>query len=277
MPSTIATQHIHLPKLGLGTWPMLGDECTQAVERALELGYRHIDTAAGYRNEAAVGKGLDQSATPREQVHVTSKVWWDKLQPDAMRQSLDDSLRALQSDYVDLFLIHWPGNGGRDWSLQQSIATLVELQQSGKARAIGVANFTLPMLRQAVEEMGAPLAALQVEYHVLLDQQPLLDFVRQHDMALIAYTPLARGQVADMPAVQQIASKHGALPTQVALQWLLAQDRVAAIPKASGRTNQLSNLQALELRLDDEDRALLATLPKNVRVVSPEFAPQWDS
>ena len=277
MQSIITAQNLRLPRLGLGTWPMLDDECTRAVEQALELGYRHIDTATGYNNEAAVGKALAQSATPREQVHVTTKVWWDKLQPAAMRQSLDDSLRALRSDYVDLFLIHWPGNRGRDWSLEQSIETLVQLQQSGKARAIGVANFTLPMLRRAVEELGAPLSALQVEYHVLLDQQPLLDFVRRHDMALTAYTPLARGQVAAEPVVQQIAARHGALPSQVALQWLLAQDNVAAIPKASGRANQLSNLQALDLRLDDEDRARLAALPKNVRVVSPDFAPQWDN
>lgn len=270
-------QHLQLPKLGLGTWPMLDEECSRAVEQALELGYRHIDTATGYNNEAAVGAALARSSTPREQVHVTSKVWWDKLQPAAMRQSLDNSLKALQSDYVDLFLIHWPGNAGKDWSLEQSIETLVQLHQSGKAKHIGVANFTLPMLRRAVDELGAPLAALQVEYHLMLEQQPLLDFVRQHGMALTAYTPLARGKAAEHPSVQQVAAKHGALPSQVALQWLLAQDSVAAIPKASGKSNQQSNLAALDLRLDAEDLALLAQLPKNLRVVNPDFAPQWDN
>lgn len=274
---TIATrQKLHLPKLGLGTWPMLDEECTHAVQQALALGYRHIDTATGYNNEAAVGKALAGSSIPREQIHVTTKVWWDKLQPEAMRQSLDDSLKALQSDYVDLFLIHWPGNAGKDWNLEQSIETLVELQQSDKAKHIGVANFTLPMLRRAVDELGAPLAALQVEYHLMLDQQPLLDFVRQHGMALTAYTPLARGKAAETAEVQQVAKKHGVLPSQVALQWLLAQDSVAAIPKASGKANQQSNLAALDIRLDGEDLALLAQLPKNVRVVSPDFAPQWD-
>lgn len=274
---TITTrQQLRLPKLGLGTWPMLDEECSRAVQQALELGYRHIDTATGYNNEAAVGNALTQSSTPREQVHVTTKVWWDKLQPEAMRQSLDCSLKALQSDYVDLFLIHWPGNAGKDWSLERSIETLVELQQSGKAKHIGVANFTLPMLKRAVEELGAPLAALQVEYHLMLDQQPLLDFVRQHGMALTAYTPLARGKAAETAAVQQVAEKHGVLPSQVALQWLLAQDSVAAIPKASGKANQQSNLAALDIRLDNDDQALLAQLPKNLRVVNPDFAPQWD-
>ncbi|WP_339512306.1 aldo/keto reductase [Pseudomonas sp. RL_15y_Pfl2_60] len=277
MQSITTRQQLQLPKLGLGTWPMLDEECSRAVEQAIELGYRHIDTATGYNNEAAVGTALARSSTPREQIHVTTKVWWDKLQPQAMRQSLDNSLKALQSDYVDLFLIHWPGNGGKDWSLEQSIETLVELQQSGKAKHIGVANFTLPMLRRAVDELGAPLAALQVEYHLMLDQQPLLDFVRQHDMALTAYTPLARGKAAEAAQVQQVADKHAVLPSQVVLQWLLAQDNVAAIPKASGKANQLSNLQALDLRLDADDLALLAQLPKNLRVVNPDFAPQWDS
>ncbi|MGX5219631.1 aldo/keto reductase [Pseudomonas segetis] len=276
MQSIITRQQLQLPKLGLGTWPMLDEECSRAVEQAIELGYRHIDTATGYNNEAAVGAALARSSTPREQIHVTTKVWWDKLQPQAMRQSLDNSLKALQSDYVDLFLIHWPGNGGKDWSLEQSIQTLVELQQSGKAKHIGVANFTLPMLRRAMDELGAPLAALQVEYHLMLDQHPLLDFVRQHGMALTAYTPLARGKAAEAAQVQQVANKHAVPPSQVALQWLLAQDSVAAIPKASGKANQLSNLQALDLRLDADDLALLAQLPKNLRVVNPDFAPQWD-
>ncbi|WP_437882790.1 aldo/keto reductase [Pseudomonas sp. LRF_L74] len=270
---------LNLPKLGLGTWPMLDDECTRAVLQALELGYRHIDTAAGYNNEAAVGKALVHSATPREQIHVTTKVWYDKLEPADMRASLDNSLKALQSDYVDLFHIHWPGKHGdlRGDALKRSIDTLVELHQSGKARAIGVANFPLALLREVVEILKAPLSAIQVEYHVLLDQQPLLDYARQHDLAFTAYTPLARGEAAANEVIQRIARKHGVLPTQVALQWLLGQEGVAAIPKAAGRENQQANLDALKLRLDDEDRDAIAALPKNRRVVSPaDFAPVWD-
>ncbi|WP_339443382.1 aldo/keto reductase [Pseudomonas hunanensis] len=265
---------LDLPAIGLGTWPMTGSECTQAVRQALDVGYRHIDTATAYENEAAVGQALRDSAVPREQIHLTTKVWWDRLAPQAMRQSLEDSLRALGTEQVDLFHIHWPGT---DWDLARSIDTLVALRDEGKARHIGVANFPLGLLRQVVETLGAPLSAIQVEYHVLLNQQPLLDFARSHDLLLTAYTPLARGQAAAQPVIQTIARKHGVLPSQVALKWLLDQDGVAAIPKASSRENQLANLAALTVQLDDEDRAAIAGLPKDQRVVSPPFAPDWNS
>lgn len=271
----LTSQHgLDMPAIGLGTWPMTGAECTRAVHQALELGYRHIDTATAYDNEAAVGQALRDSHVAREQIHLTTKVWWDRLTPTAMRQSLEDSLRALGTEQVDLFHIHWPG---KNWDLARSIDTLVALRDEGKARCIGVANFPLGLLRQVVEELGAPLSAIQMEYHALLDQQPLLDYARQHGMALTAYTPLARGRVAEQQVIRDIAAKHGALPSQVALKWLLDQDGVAVIPKASSEHNQLSNLAALQVQLDDQDRALIAGLPKDQRVVNPEFAPDWNS
>lgn len=276
MQSITTRTGLHLPKVGLGTWRMLGDECTRLVEQAFELGYRHIDTATAYDNEAAVGKALAQSHIPREQIHVTTKVWWDKLEPQAMRQSLDASRKALGDDCLDLFLIHWPGNGNEGWSLERSLETLVALRDEGKARHIGVANFNAALLHRAVVELGAPLSVVQVEYHVLLDQQPILDFARQHGMALTAYTPLARGQGADTETIQRIAKKHGVLPSQIALGWVLEQDGVAAIPKSNSAVNQRANLEALKVRLDDEDRAAIAALPKDVRIVNPAFAPVWD-
>lgn len=265
---------LDLPAIGLGTWPMTGSACTQAVRQALELGYRHIDTATAYDNEAAVGQALRDSDVPREQIHLTTKVWWDRLAPKAMRQSLEDSLRALGTEQVDLFHIHWPG---KDCDLARSIETLVALRDEGKARSIGVANFPLGLLRQVVETLGAPLSAIQVEYHVLLGQPALLDYARRHDLLLTAYTPLARGQAAAQPVIQAIAGKHGVLPSQVALKWLLDQDGVAVIPKASSRANQLANLAALNVQLDDQDRLAIAGLPKDQRLVSPAFAPDWDS
>ena len=270
----IVNRHgLDMPKLGLGTWPMLGEDCTRAVVQALELGYRHIDTAAGYQNEDAVGAALAASPVPREQIHVTSKVWWDQLEPQALRASCERSLRDLRSEYVDLFLIHWPT---QDMDLRRSIDALVALKERGLARAIGVANFPLPLLREAVETIGAPLAAIQVEYHVTLGQSKLLDFARLHEMALTAYSPLVRNRVSEIPAIVDIARKHGVLPTQVALVWLLEQSNVAAVPKASGAANQTSNLASFDVRLDDEDRAVIAALPKGERLVSPVFAPQWD-
>ena len=268
---------LNMPKIGLGTWPMKDEECTRAVRQALEIGYRHIDTAAAYENEAAVGKALAESEVQRQSIHLTTKVWWDQLQPEAMRASLAASLQALRSDYVDLFLIHWPGNAGdlRGDALERSLETLTELREEGKALNIGVANFPLPLLRQSIETCKAPIAAIQVEYHPLLDQQPMLDYAREHNLAFTAYCPLARGEAAQLPEIRQIASKHGVFPSQVVLQWLLAQDNVAVIPKASGVDNQRANLAALDIRLDDEDRALIASLPKDRRLVSPEFAPAW--
>ena len=274
MQHIVNAQGLNMPKLGLGTWPMLGEECTRAVEQALALGYRHIDTAAAYNNEDAVGQALVNSPTPREQIHVTTKVWWDQLHPDAMRHSMERSLKALRSDYVDLFMIHWPTT---DWDLPKTIETLVSFKEQGLARNIGVANFPLPLLRKVVEELGAPLSAIQVEYHVLLGQNALLDYARQHDLALTAYTPLARNKVSDIPVIQQIATKHCVLPTQVALKWLLDQPNVAAIPKASSEANQLANLAALQVQLDEDDRALIAGLSKRERQVSPDFAPVWDA
>jgi 2,5-diketo-D-gluconate reductase B len=274
MQHIVNAQGLNMPKLGLGTWPMLGEECTRAVEQALALGYRHVDTAAAYNNEDAVGQALVNSSIPREQIHVTSKVWWDQLQPDAMRHSMDRSLKALHSDYIDLFMIHWPGT---DWDLPRTIETLVSFKEQGLARNIGVANFPLPLLRKVVEELGAPLSAIQVEYHVLLGQNALLDYARQNDLALTAYSPLARNKVSDVPAIQQIAARHGVLPTQVALKWLLDQPNVAAIPKASSKANQIANLEAFAVNLDDQDRALIAGLSKRERQVSPDFAPVWDA
>ncbi|AWY41323.1 aldo/keto reductase [Pseudomonas putida] len=274
MQHIVNAQGLNMAKLGLGTWPMLGEECTRAVEQALALGYRHIDTAAAYNNEDAVGQALANSPTPRDQIHVTTKVWWDQLQPDAMRHSMDRSLKALRSDYVDLFMIHWPTT---DWDLPRTLDTLVSFKEQGLARNIGVANFPLPLLRKVVEEFGIPLSAIQVEYHVLLGQNALLDYARRHDMALTAYTPLARNKVSEVPVIQQIAAKHGVLPAQVALKWLLDQANVAAIPKASSEANQLANLAALDVQLDDEDRRLIAGISKRERQVSPDFAPVWDA
>ena len=274
MQHIVNAQGLNMAKLGLGTWPMLGEECTRAVEQALALGYRHIDTAAAYNNEDAVGQALASSPTPRDQIHVTTKVWWDQLQPDAMRHSMDRSLKALRSDYVDLFMLHWPTT---DWDLPRTLETLVSFKEQGLARNIGVANFPLPLLRKVVEELGIPLSAIQVEYHVLLGQNALLNYARQHDMALTAYTPLARNKVSEIPAIQQIAAKHAALPTQVALKWLLDQPNVAAIPKASSEANQRANLAALDVQLDDEDRRLIAGLSKRERQVNPDFAPVWDA
>ena len=269
----ITTHGMRMPKLGLGTWKLKGAECTEAVQRALGLGYRHIDTAEMYGNEEAVGEALAHGGVPRADVHVTSKVWHDHLGTDAMQRAIDETLARLRTDYVDLYLIHWPAP---DMDLPDAVQNLMRVMEQGKARAIGVSNFPRALLRRAVEEVGAPIACNQVEYHVLLGQAPLLDTCRSLDVCLSAYAPLAQGRLAEHEELNAIARKHNATPAQVALKWLLDQDGVAAIPKASREDTQKANLDALRIQLDDTDRAAIAMLPKTQRFVNPGWSPVWD-
>lgn len=264
-----------MPKLGLGTFRMTGPDCTDGVLRALALGYRHIDTAQMYGNEAEVGDALAQTAVARGDIHLTTKVWWENLAPDAMRRSMEASLSKLKTSYVDLYLIHWPHPG---MDLPAALATLVKLQEEGLARHIGVSNFTTALLKRTVEEIGAPIVCNQIEYHVLLNQSRVLDYCRAHGVAVTAYCPIARGGLgAAYPTLAAVAAKHGVSAEQVALRWLLEQDGVAAIPKASQAQNQQANWDAQTLELSDADRAVIAALPKDQRIVNPAFHPEWDA
>ncbi len=270
----ITANGLRMPKLGLGTWRMAGAQCQAAVESALALGYRHLDTSQMYGNEDAVGAGMAASGVPRGDIHLTTKVWPDHLAPARMRAAMAASLEALRTEYVDLYLIHWPSP---EMDLPVALETLIALQQDGKARRIGVANFNVALLRRAIEEVRAPIAAHQFEYHALLRQPPLLAYMHAHGVPAIAYSPLAKGELVAHEALGRIARKHDATPAQVAIRWLLDQEDVAAIPKSSRREGQEENLLALDLRLDADDRAVIDALPKNHRRVSPGFAPKWDA
>ena len=269
----LQTQGISLPRLGLGTFRLQGDACRAAVESALGLGYRHIDTAEMYGNEEAIGAALAAAGLPRADLHVTTKVWHENLAPDAIHRSFDASLKKLRLDHVDLYLVHWPS---KNMNLPAIFETLMKLKGEGRARAIGVANFTVALLKTVVEEIEAPIACNQVEYHVMLDQTPLRKYLAAKSIPLVAYCPLAQGKVASDPTLAAIGRKHGASAAQVALKWLLDQDGVAAIPKASRAESQKANLDALNVGLDDEDIKAIAGLPKDRRCVNPGFAPAWD-
>ena len=270
---TIKTQGIAMPKLGLGTFRMQGDACRDAVESALSLGYRHIDTAEMYGNEEAIGAAIAASRVPRGELHVTTKVWYENLAPDAIRRAFDASLKKLRLDHIDLYLVHWPS---RSMNLPAVLETMLRLKEEGRTRAIGVANFTTALLKVAVEEVRAPIACNQVEYHVMLDQSKLKRYLAERKIPLVAYCPLAQGRVASDETLAEIGRKHGSSAAQVALKWLLDQDGVAAIPKASRAESQKANLDALKVTLDDEDRKAIAALPKDRRCVSPGFGPDWD-
>jgi 2,5-diketo-D-gluconate reductase B len=169
--------------------------------------------------------------------------------------------------------VHWPA---KNMNLPAMFETLLKLKQEGRTRAIGVANFNIALLKTVVEDIKAPIACNQVEYHVMLDQTPLRQYLLAKAIPLVAYCPLAQGRAASNETLMAIGAKHGATAAQVALKWLLDQDGVAAIPKASRGESQKSNLDALHIGLDDEDRQAIAALPKNLRCVNPGFAPAWD-
>jgi 2,5-diketo-D-gluconate reductase B len=269
----LQTQGISLPRLGLGTFRMQGDACRAAVESALGLGYRHIDTAEMYGNEDPIGVAIAASGIARKDLHVTTKVWNENLAPDAIRRSFDASLNKLRLDQVDLYLVHWPS---KKMNLPAMFETLMQLKQEGRTRAIGVANFNVTLLKTVVEEIQAPIACNQIEYHVMLDQTPVRQYLAAKSIPLVAYCPLAQGRAASDPTLIAIGRKHGASAAQVALKWLLDRDGVAAIPKASRAESQQANLDARNIGLDDEDMKAIAGLPKNQRYVNPGFAPAWD-
>src|ERR1700688_2666654 len=271
---TITTQGVAMPRLGFGTFRMPGADAQPVVESAIALGYRHIDTAAMYDNETAVGAAIAASGVNRNELFITTKVWHDQLAPDALYRAFDTSLRKLGLDHVDLYMIHWPS---RDMDMAAMLEALMSLRERGLTRAIGVCNFNLPMIRRAVEEIGAPIAVHQVEYHPFLSQAPMLAYLRGKGIPLTAYAPLAQGRAADDASLAAIGRKHGASAAQSAIAWLLDQDGVMAIPKAGRPESQKANLAALNIRLDGEDRAAVAVLPKDQRFVRPPFAPDWDA
>ena len=263
-----------MPRLGLGTWPMSGAACQASVETALALGYRHIDTAEMYGNEAAVGAAVAASGIPRGEIYLTTKIWSDKPDGASFRRAAEACLQRLRQPYIDLLLVHWPSPR---LDLEGVLRAQAQLRDEGLARAAGVANFPLGLLRRAVDAAIVPIACLQVEHHVYLSQQRLLEYCRPRGIALTSYTPLAKGAVLRDAAIAAIAAKHGATPAQVALAYLLAMPGVAAIPKAASAARQAENLGALDLVLDAADRAALAALPKGSRLVDPGSAPDWEA
>ena len=271
---SITTQGVSIPRLGFGTFRMPGGGCQPVVESAIAVGYRHLDTAAMYDNEDAVGFAIAASGVKREALFVTTKVWHDQLAPDMLLKAFDTSLGKLKLDYVDLYMVHWPS---KDMDMAATLETLMALREAGRTRAIGVCNFNLPMIRHAVDEVGAPIAAHQIEYHPFLAQTAMLTYLRSKGIPLTAHAPLAQGRAASNATLRKIGEKHGATAAQVAIAWLLDQDGVVAIPKAARPANQQANLNSLAIKLDDADRAAIAALPKDERFVQPPFAPDWDA
>jgi 2,5-diketo-D-gluconate reductase B len=246
-----------MPVLGLGTWQLRGRECQEAVRTALALGYRHLDTAEMYGNEAEVGAGLRASGVAREEVFLTTKVWPEHFRAPALRRAADDSLRRLRLEYVDLLLLHWPSS---DVPLAETVGALNEVAAQGKTRAIGVSNFSTGLLEEAVALSAAPIASDQVQMHVLSPQVALRRRARALGIAVTAYSPLAKGRLATHPVLTRIGGKYGKSASQVALRWLIQQEGVSAIPKASREPHLRANLEIFDFTLDADDLAALAAL-----------------
>ncbi|WP_174549072.1 2,5-didehydrogluconate reductase DkgB [Roseateles chitosanitabidus] len=266
---------IPMTALGLGTFRLQGRTVIDAVRSGLRLGYRHIDTAQIYGNEAEVGQAIAESGVPREQIFVTTKIWIESLSADRLIPSLRESLRKLRMDAVDLTLIHWPSPGNAV-ALKETLDALIEARQLGLTRAIGLSNFTVAQMREAVALVGAgELATNQVEIHPFLQNRAVVEAARSLGLHLTAYMPLAYGKVMTEPVMLDIAAKHGTSAANVSLAWLLQQG-FSVIPSSTRPANQAANLDAPRLRLDDADMARIATLDRGERLANPDFAPAWD-
>ena len=260
-----------VPSLGMGTWLLEGDDCRSAVPIALDLGYRHIDTAQIYGNESEIGAALAASLIAREELFLTTKVWNDRHAADQVVASTEESLAKLRTDYVDLLLIHWPVELER---LEETLDAMMGLQEREVVRHIGVSNFTRPQFERAAK--AAPVVCNQVEYHPLLDQRELVAAAGDADAILTAYSPLARGKVLEERTLQRIGEAHGKSPAQVALRWLLHQEGVMVVPKATTEAHLAANLDVFDFSLTDEQRAEIDGLARGERLISPDWAPNWE-
>jgi 2,5-diketo-D-gluconate reductase B len=263
-----------IPAFGLGTFRLDGSIAIEAVSTALELGYRMIDTAQAYNNEAEIGQVVAASGIPRSEVFITTKVWIDNFH--RLLPSVQESLQKLRTDYVDLLLIHWPAPS-LGIPLADTLGALMEAKTRGLARQVGVSNFNIELMRQAVAIVGhGNIATNQVELSPFLQNRKLASYAQSQGINITSYMTLARGKVLQDPMLQRIAQGHGATVAQVALAWAL-QLGYSVIPSSKKRANLESNLQARRLRLTEEDMVNIASLDRGGRLVNPvALAPAWD-
>ncbi|GAB7094783.1 aldo/keto reductase [Halolamina litorea] len=262
-----------ISRLGFGTYENDDPEqCTESVRTALNVGYEHVDTAQSYGNEAAVGDGIAESDVDGEDVFVATKLSTENLAYDDAVESAHESVERLGVDSIDLLYVHWPIN---TYDPEGTIEALNDLHADGVVDAVGLSNFRIDQLDAAIERLDPPLAAHQVECHPMLPQEDLRAHAVEHDYALVAYCPIARNQVADVPEIQAVAEKHDASPAQVSLAWLLSKENLVAIPKATGEAHIRDNWGARDLELDAEDIETIDGIDEHHRIVDFEAAP-WN-
>jgi 2,5-diketo-D-gluconate reductase B len=270
----LAAQGAEIPAIGFGTSGM-GDVRAEHIATALKAGYRHIDTARKYGTERTVGEGMRASGIPRSEIFLCTKVSHENLHAGNFARSVDDSLTALGVDYVDLLLVHWPE---KNTPLAETMAALAKAKQRGLTRHIGVANFNIAMLDEAIRLCPEPLVTLQAECHPYLDQSTVIEACRQRGLVLTAYCPLARGRLDGDPVLADIARRHGKTFAQVALRWLIQHGVIAAIPRSSNAARIAENLDVFDFALSDEEMARISALKRpHSRIADPTGrAPAWD-
>ena len=261
-----------IPRLGFGTYQNDDPEqCAESVRTALDAGYRHVDTAQSYGNEAAVGDGIAAADVDRDDVFLATKVWIDNLAPEDVAASTRESLQKLDTEYADLLYVHWPAG---EYDPEETLPAFAELRDDGLIDRIGVSNFEPEHLDAATDVLGEAPFANQVECHPLLRQEELREYAAANDVELVGYSPLARGKILDDPAIARIGEKHGVSAAQVSLAWL-REKGVTAIPKATGEDHLRDNWASLGLELDDEDVETIDTLGRTDRQLNPDFGPDW--
>ncbi|WP_275789539.1 aldo/keto reductase [Pararhizobium gei] len=272
---TVTANGANIPALGFGTFRMPGPDVLRIVPKAIELGFRHIDTAQIYRNEAEVGDAIQASGIARGEIFLTTKVWVDHYKHADFLDSVDESLKKLKTDYVDLLLLHWPSSGV---PLAEQIGALNAVKKAGKVRHIGVSNFNTKLMAESVALSDAPIATNQIEYHPYLDQSIVLEAARATGMSITAYYAMADGKVPNEPLLKDIGAKHGKTAAQVVLRWLVAQDGVIALSKTATESRLPENFDIFDFDLSEEEIAAIHKLARpNGRIVSPGgLAPDWD-
>jgi 2,5-diketo-D-gluconate reductase B len=262
-----------IPAIGLGTWELRGRACARLVEQALKLGYRHIDTAQVYENEREVGEGLRASGVRRDEVFVTTKVWTTHFAPNDLERSTKESLARLRLSEVDLLLLHWPNP---QVPLAETLGALAHVRKLGMSRYIGVSNFTVALIREAVALCEEPLTCDQVEYHPYLEQSRVLEECARQGMAVVAYSPVAKGRIKNDQTLARIGQAHGKTAAQVCLRWLVQQN-VSAIPRTSKIERLSENIDIFDFELSDDEMERVFRLGSaGGRLTDFGFAPKWD-
>jgi len=271
---TLSSHGAEIPVIGFGT-SQLG-HCAEIVAKALELGYRHIDTAWKYGTEEGVGKGIRLSGIPREDIFLTTKVSHEYLRADDFARSVEQSLDRLQTDYVNLLLVHWPSVD--NVPLAETMGALAKAKRDGKARHVGVANFNIAMVEESARLCPESLCVLQAEYHPYLRQHKVLEFCRRAGLTFMAYCPLGRGRLFGDPVLTDIAKRRGKTVAQIALRWLVQQGNIAPIPRSSNPTHMAESLQVFDFELNDEEMKRIHALARpDGRIANPKGrAPVWD-